>query len=147
MGTVVDNTVLQKDFLKQLDFALPVNTPPILHTDLSSRVFATDSFYVKFEVFKAVARKNGVFWDVTDVSEELSASIIRVTRIGELGTTLAVASNRRGERASSVYSRIQNCQFPCSPGITGCPRTELLYANTWFMGCLRRKCLFILLIS
>jgi hypothetical protein len=30
----------------------------------------------------------------TDVSEELSASIIRVTRIGELGTTLAVTSNR-----------------------------------------------------
>jgi hypothetical protein len=31
----------------------------------------------------------------TDVSEELSASFIRVTRIGELGTTLAVTSNRR----------------------------------------------------
>jgi hypothetical protein len=31
----------------------------------------------------------------TDVSEELSVSFIRVTRIGELGTTLAVASNRR----------------------------------------------------
>jgi hypothetical protein len=30
----------------------------------------------------------------TDVSEELSATIIRVTRIGELGT-LAVTSNRR----------------------------------------------------
>jgi hypothetical protein len=28
----------------------------------------------------------------TDVSEELSVSIIRVTRIGELGTTLAVTS-------------------------------------------------------
>jgi hypothetical protein len=28
----------------------------------------------------------------TDVSEELSASFIRVTRIGELGTTLAVIS-------------------------------------------------------
>jgi hypothetical protein len=28
----------------------------------------------------------------TDVSEELSALIIRVTRIGELGTTLAVTS-------------------------------------------------------
>jgi hypothetical protein len=28
----------------------------------------------------------------TDVSEELSASIIRVTRIGELGTTVAVTS-------------------------------------------------------
>jgi hypothetical protein len=46
--------------------------------------------------------KNGVFWDVkrrvalirTDVSEELSAFFIRVTRIGELGTTLAVTSNR-----------------------------------------------------
>jgi hypothetical protein len=33
----------------------------------------------------------------TDVSEELSASIIRVTRIGELGT-LAVTSNRRSVR-------------------------------------------------
>jgi hypothetical protein len=31
----------------------------------------------------------------TDVSEECSASIIRVIRIGELGTTLAVTSNRR----------------------------------------------------
>jgi hypothetical protein len=31
----------------------------------------------------------------TDVSEELSASFIRVTRIGELGKTLAVTSNWR----------------------------------------------------
>jgi hypothetical protein len=31
----------------------------------------------------------------TDVSEELSASFIRVTRIGELGTTVALISNRR----------------------------------------------------
>jgi hypothetical protein len=31
----------------------------------------------------------------TDFWEELSASIIRVTRIGELGTTLAETSNRR----------------------------------------------------
>jgi hypothetical protein len=30
----------------------------------------------------------------TKVSEELSAFIIRVTRVGELGTTLAVTSNR-----------------------------------------------------
>jgi hypothetical protein len=29
----------------------------------------------------------------TDVSEELSSSFIRVTRVGELGTTLAVTSN------------------------------------------------------
>jgi hypothetical protein len=41
--------------------------------------------------------KNSVFWDVcllalvrTEVSEERIPSIIRVTRIGELGTTLAV---------------------------------------------------------
>jgi hypothetical protein len=31
----------------------------------------------------------------TDFSEEFSASLIRVTRIGELGRTLAVTSNRR----------------------------------------------------
>jgi hypothetical protein len=34
----------------------------------------------------------------TDVSEELSPFIIRVTRIGEIGTTLAVTSNRRTQR-------------------------------------------------
>jgi hypothetical protein len=50
-----------------------------------------------------VTMKNGVFWDVTpcgscvraDVPEEPSASIIRVTKIGEVGTTLAVTNNRR----------------------------------------------------
>jgi hypothetical protein len=31
----------------------------------------------------------------TDVSVELSASFIRVTRISELGTTLGLTSNRR----------------------------------------------------
>jgi hypothetical protein len=30
----------------------------------------------------------------TEVSEEISASITRVTRIGELGATLAVTNNR-----------------------------------------------------
>jgi hypothetical protein len=51
--------------------------------------------------------KNAVFWKVTlfgsckkDVSEERSASIIRVTRIGELGTTLAAASKRSTQYAS-----------------------------------------------
>jgi hypothetical protein len=46
--------------------------------------------------------KNCVFWVLrrvalvrTDVSEELSASFFRGTRIGELGTTLAETSNRR----------------------------------------------------
>jgi hypothetical protein len=37
----------------------------------------------------------------TDVSEELSAFFIRVTRIGELGTTLAVTSNRRTLRRAT----------------------------------------------
>jgi hypothetical protein len=40
----------------------------------------------------------------TDVSEELSASISRVTRIGELGTTLVVTSNRRTLRIQILCS-------------------------------------------
>jgi hypothetical protein len=40
----------------------------------------------------------------TDVSEERSASIIRVTRIGELGTTLAISSVRRLLVTSNVPS-------------------------------------------
>jgi hypothetical protein len=41
----------------------------------------------------------------TDVSEELSAPIIRVTRIGELGTTLDISSNRRTLSAHFVFLR------------------------------------------
>jgi hypothetical protein len=41
----------------------------------------------------------------TDVSDEFSASIIRVTRIGELGTTLAVTSNRRALRRNMRFLR------------------------------------------
>jgi hypothetical protein len=37
----------------------------------------------------------------TDVLEEISAYLIRVTRIGELGTTLAVSSNRRTLRINT----------------------------------------------
>jgi hypothetical protein len=37
----------------------------------------------------------------TDVSEELSASFIRVTRTGELGTTLDVTSNRQSLRRNT----------------------------------------------
>jgi hypothetical protein len=42
----------------------------------------------------------------TDVSEELSASFIKVTRIGELGTTLAVTSNRRTLRRNVIFSQL-----------------------------------------
>jgi hypothetical protein len=41
----------------------------------------------------------------TDVWEKLSASFIRVTRIGELGTTLAVTSNRRTLRRNKSRYR------------------------------------------
>jgi hypothetical protein len=53
----------------------------------------------------------------TDVSEELSTSFIRVTRISELGRTLAVTSNRRtlqrntGVRRLLVTARV----VPSSP--------------------------------
>jgi hypothetical protein len=41
----------------------------------------------------------------TDVSEEFCSSFIWVTRIGELGTTLAVTSNRRTLRRNTKSSR------------------------------------------
>jgi hypothetical protein len=50
---------------------------------------------VRFEVFTAVTMNNGVFWDVITCGSckngrfgDPGASFIRVTRIGELGTTL-----------------------------------------------------------
>jgi hypothetical protein len=42
----------------------------------------------------------------TDVSEELSASIFRVTRIGELGSTLATASNRNAGSYNNHWRHI-----------------------------------------
>jgi hypothetical protein len=52
-----------------------------------------------------VALKNDLFCRVallrTDISEEPSTSFIRVTRIGELGTMLAVTSNRRTLRRNT----------------------------------------------
>jgi hypothetical protein len=50
----------------------------------------------------------------TDVSEEFSASFIRMTRIGELGTTLALGSNRRKQHCSetSVLTRATRCRVP-----------------------------------
>jgi hypothetical protein len=49
----------------------------------------------------------------TDVSEELSASILRVTRIGELGTTLALTSNRRTLQRNTLL--VTANVFPSSP--------------------------------
>jgi hypothetical protein len=54
--------------------------------------------------------KNAVFLDVrrvalvrTDVSEERIAFIVRVTRINELGTMLALTSNQRTMRGNACY--------------------------------------------
>jgi hypothetical protein len=43
-----------------------------------------------------------------DVSEEHSSSIIRVTRIGDLGTTLAKTSNRRTLRSNNKLSHLMD---------------------------------------
>jgi hypothetical protein len=52
----------------------------------------------------------------SDVSEELNASFIRVTRIGELGTTLAVTSNRRTLFLRSVRRLLDTASVvPSSP--------------------------------
>jgi hypothetical protein len=52
----------------------------------------------------------------TDVSEELSASIIRATRIGELGTTLHITSNqctlRRSSSETLVLTRATRRNIP-----------------------------------
>jgi hypothetical protein len=50
--------------------------------------------------------KNAVIWDVMpsgEVSEERIFCIIRVTRIGELGGTLAVSSNRSTLRKTTFF--------------------------------------------
>jgi hypothetical protein len=44
----------------------------------------------------------------TDVLEELSASFIRVTRIGEVGTSLTVTSNRRTLRRNAFLRNVRS---------------------------------------
>jgi hypothetical protein len=46
----------------------------------------------------------------TDVSEESSASMIRAKRIGELGTTLAVTTNRRTLRRNQFICKLWICE-------------------------------------
>jgi hypothetical protein len=65
---------------------------------------------VRFEVSTAVTMRMAssgmlrrVALVITDVSEEPVASITRVTRIGELGTTLPLTSNRSTLRRNTKF--------------------------------------------
>jgi hypothetical protein len=65
----------------------------------------------------------------TDVSEELSSSFVRVTRIGELGTTLAVTSKfvfLRSMRRLLVTARV----VPSSPILVTLTKEELSSSET-----------------
>jgi hypothetical protein len=69
----------------------------------------------------------------TDVSEELSASFIRVTRISELGRTLAVTSNRSTLRRYTNTARwllVTGSVVPSSPILVTLMKEELSASET-----------------
>jgi hypothetical protein len=62
----------------------------------------------------------------TDITVERSASFIRVTRIGELGTTLAVTSNRRTTQRCTVrWLLVTASVVPSSPILVILMKEEL----------------------
>jgi hypothetical protein len=63
----------------------------------------------------------------TDVSEEFSASFIRVTKIGELGTTLAVTSNRRIQMRRLLVTASVDPSLPIHVTLM---KEALRYSNT-----------------
>jgi hypothetical protein len=93
---------------------------------------------VNIQTTKKGYKKNGVFGMLrrvalvrTDVSEESSASIIRVTRIGELGTTLAVTSNRSMILLRSVRRLLVTAiVVPSSPILVTLMKEALSYYET-----------------
>jgi hypothetical protein len=62
----------------------------------------------------------------TEVSEELSASFIRVTRIGELGKTLAVTNILRSVRRLLVTASV----VPSSPNLVTLMKEGLSFSET-----------------
>jgi hypothetical protein len=65
----------------------------------------------------------------TDISEELSASFIRVTRISELGTTLAVTSNAHSVRQLLVTASV----VPSSPILVTLMKEALSSSETFVL--------------
>jgi hypothetical protein len=63
------------------------------------------------------------------VLEERIASIIRVTGIGELGTTLAVTSNRRYVRNLNCHSGLAGMIYNREVGVMRCCRNVLLFVS------------------
>jgi hypothetical protein len=68
----------------------------------------------------------------TDVSEEPGASFIRVTKIGELGTTQAATSNRRTLR-SNISSLKINFDI-IYPYVEGYIISKFILRNAWVCG-------------
>jgi hypothetical protein len=95
-----------------------------IYSNFGTTIVQTSPSNVRFEVFTAMTRRmpsSGMLRRValvrTDVSEELSAFFIRGTRIGELGTTLAVTSNRNTVQRNisfetSVLTRTRRRNIP-----------------------------------
>jgi hypothetical protein len=69
----------------------------------------------------------------TDFSEELSASFIRMTRIGELGRTLAVTSNRRSLWINAIR-RHSSHSLPWKPQILHSHLLVDEWMNEWIVG-------------
>jgi hypothetical protein len=69
----------------------------------------------------------------TDVSEELRVSFIRVTRIGEVGTTLAVTSNRRKLRRNTKWYFFAACVRACVPPSPVMGIASLFYVYMMFI--------------
>jgi hypothetical protein len=66
----------------------------------------------------------------TDVSEDRIASIIRTTRIDELGT-LVVTSNRRTLRRSSVLQTLVTADVRSSPILDTLMKEAIRSSETW----------------
>jgi hypothetical protein len=115
-GTAVTNqNLIQEEINNRLNSgnACYHSVQNLLSSRLLSKNIKIRIYNVRFEVFTAVTRKNassGVLGRValvrTDISEERITSIIRVTRIGEVRTTLAVTSNRSTLRRNTMYTRL-----------------------------------------